>query len=503
MLAVRRCYLGSALLVLGVVGCDGNQPIEPAVQAASTGKAGPTVTAPSNTNTVAVSESRIDISWQDNSPNESGFEVHRSTAGASGAFALLATTGAGVTSHSEAGLTPSTQHCYKVRAFKRADGKTSYSDFSTTACATTPAPPVPTAPSGADAKPANSTSVDVRWIDNATNEDGFRVERSLDLGSNWATVRTVGANVTSSLDGGRSSEQQVCYRVIAFNAGGDSPPSNTDCTTPPAAPSGLTATGTSQPAIDLAWMDNSVVEDGYEVRRAPEGMAYSTLADLPASSTTYRDVAVTSDARYSYMVRAKKDGGFSDNSNIASAIVPSGPPNAPSEATATPWSSTEVSTRWIDNSTNETGFHVERSTDGGARWETAGTKESALGGFTDGGRTPEQQVCYRVIASNSLGDSPPSNTACTTPPAGPTNLTGTLVDEQTIHLTWTDNSAVEDGYELGVLTWCSQTSDPVFLGRLPANSTAYTGPTEVFGCGIWMYYLWATKDGGYSDYAIW
>ncbi len=352
--------------------------------------------------------------------------------------------------------------------------------------------------------PSNSNTVVVTWIDNSGNEDGFRGERSLDGGASWAPVSTTSANVTSFSDGGRSSEQQVCYRVIASNAGGDSPPSNTDCTTPPAAPSGLAATGTSQAAIDLAWTDNSAVEDGYEVRRAPEGMAYSTLADLPASSTTYRDVTVTSDARYSYMVRAKKDGGFSDNSNIASAIVPSGPPNAPSEATATPWSSTEVSTRWIDNSTNETGFHVERSTDGGARWETAGTSESALGGFVDGGRTPEQQVCYRVIAFNSLGDSPPSNTACTAPPAGPTPLTVTLVDEQTIHLTWTDNSAVEDGYELAASTTCSQTSDPVFLARLPANSTAYTGPTELFGCLIvGPYYVWATKDGGSSDAAIW
>jgi hypothetical protein len=143
MLAVRRFFLGSSLLALCVVACDRSQPVEPAVQAASTGKAGPTVKAPSNTNAVAESESRIDISWQDNSPNESGFEVHRSTAGASGAFTLLGSTGAGGTSHSDAGLTASTQYCYKVRAFKTADGKTSYSGFSNTACATTPAPPPP------------------------------------------------------------------------------------------------------------------------------------------------------------------------------------------------------------------------------------------------------------------------------------------------------------------------------------------------------------------------
>lgn len=314
---MRHYSVAGALALLSLLGCE-RKPLEPAIQAA--GAAGPKVTAPSNTNALAASPSRIDVSWRDNSSNETGFEVHRSTAGASGAFTLLASTGAGVTSYGDAGLTPSTQYCYKVRAFKRADGKTSYSGFSNTACATTPAPPAPTAPSGADARAANSTTVDVRWIDNSTNEDGFRVQRSPDPGSIWATVGTVGPNVTSSFDGGLASEQQVCYRVIAFNGGGDSPPSNTDCTTPPTGPTGLTATGGD--AVDLAWTDNSAVEDGYEVQRAgAESGPFSVVANLPKNSTTYRDVGVMSNTTYWYQVRAKKDGGFSDFSNVASAAV--------------------------------------------------------------------------------------------------------------------------------------------------------------------------------------
>ena len=304
-----------ACLAAGLAGCDDGKPSLAAPSAAM-------VRAPASLTASAVSPDQIDVTWQDNVPNESGFEVHRSITGPAGTFTLLASTGAGVTSYGDAGLTPSTQYCYKVRAFKRADGKTSYSGFSNIACATTPAPPAPTAPSGADAKPANSTTVDVRWIDNSTNEDGFRVQRSSDLGSTWTSVGTVGPNVTSSLDGGLASEQQVCYRVIAFNAGGNSAPSNDDCTAPPAAPTGLSATVVDEPAVDLAWTDNSAVEDGYEVQRAvAEGGPYSVVANLPANSTTYRDVAVISNTTYWYQVRAKKDGGFSDFSNVASAAV--------------------------------------------------------------------------------------------------------------------------------------------------------------------------------------
>jgi hypothetical protein len=96
---------------------------------------------PSNTHAVAGSDSRIDVDWQDNSITETGFEVHRAADGSNGVFTLVATTAAGVTARADPGLNPSTQYCYKVRAFKTADGRTRYSDFSNTACATTKAPP--------------------------------------------------------------------------------------------------------------------------------------------------------------------------------------------------------------------------------------------------------------------------------------------------------------------------------------------------------------------------
>ena len=100
--------------------------------------------APSNTNAVAVSDSQVNVSWQDNSPNETGFEIHRSTNGPSGAFTLIATTTASAISRADTGLNPSTQYCYKVRAFKKADGHTTYSNFSNAACAirTPSAPPI-------------------------------------------------------------------------------------------------------------------------------------------------------------------------------------------------------------------------------------------------------------------------------------------------------------------------------------------------------------------------
>src|SRR2546428_10909455 len=283
------------------------------------------------------------------------------------------------------------------------------------ACATTLPAPVPTAPTGTDAKPANSTVVVVRWTDNSTTEDGFRVERSLDAGTTWTSAGTVGPNVTSSSDAGRAGEQPVCYRVIAFNRGGDSPPSNTDCTTPPAAPTGLAATGVDGPAVDLAWTDQSAVEDGYQVLRATDGVTFSAVADLPAHSASYHDVGVRSTATYWYEVRAKKDAGFSDLSNSATAAARVlTPPAAPPFWQPEGYHLGTIWLVWADNSNNEDGFKVERCQEA-----TCGDADFTLIAITGANVSWYQDVVspygtiytYRVRATNRAGDSAPSNQA--------------------------------------------------------------------------------------------
>ena len=373
MLALRHVSLAGPMLLLALIACDRSQPVAPALEAAASGSGGPTVKAPSSTASSAMSPSHIDVSWHDNSNNETGFEVHRSTSGPSGTFALRFSTGANITTYADVGLASSMPYCYKVRAFRAYDGKTRYSDFSNTACATTTTPPVPTAPSGTNTVPSNSSTVDVTWTDNSTVEDGFSVERSLDGGATWATLGTTTPNATSLQDRGRSSEQQVCYRVIAFNGGGESPPSNTNCATPPAAPTGLIATGLDGPAIELAWTDNSAVEEGYEVRRSTDGVSFSAVATFASNLTTYRDGRVSENTMYWYVVSARKDGGFSDPSGVA--IARAGVLAPP----AAPWLRAEARTaNWLEfgGSGNADGFEIERCeaiTCGDAEFGLAGT----------------------------------------------------------------------------------------------------------------------------------
>jgi hypothetical protein len=78
--------------------------------------AGPTgVSAPSNLGSVASGSTRIDLSWTDNSNNETGFLVERKVG--SGSFGELARVGAGTTTYADTTVSPSTTYTYRVAAF--------------------------------------------------------------------------------------------------------------------------------------------------------------------------------------------------------------------------------------------------------------------------------------------------------------------------------------------------------------------------------------------------
>jgi len=71
--------------------------------------------APTNLNAVAGGFDRITLSWTDNSSNETGFEIARSIS-KTGPFGVVFTTGAGVNSYIDSGLTANTRYYYRLRA---------------------------------------------------------------------------------------------------------------------------------------------------------------------------------------------------------------------------------------------------------------------------------------------------------------------------------------------------------------------------------------------------
>jgi hypothetical protein len=204
--------------------------------AATTSGSAPAPAAPSALSATAVSASQINLTWSDNSNNETGFSIERCTGTGCTNFTQIATAVAGVASYSSTGLTASTAYTYRVRAYNGAV----YSAYSNTAAATTlpPAPvPLPAAPSALTATAASSSQINLAWTDNSTNETGFKIESCTGAGcTNFAQIATTGAGVASYNNTGLAANTTYAYRVRAYNATGDSAYSDPVSATTPVAP---------------------------------------------------------------------------------------------------------------------------------------------------------------------------------------------------------------------------------------------------------------------------
>ena len=214
------CFLMMVGAASIVTACGGDPTTDPSRIAAPDFS---NATVPSAVSASAVSPAEIDLVWQLSSNQVNGFQVFRSTTGASGSYSLVATTAPSATTYKDLGLTASTIYCYEIRSFRTTGRNTNYSAYSEAACATTPAPAI-RAPTGVDAVPMLSTRVDVFWKDSSTNETGFRVEISTDSGASWRSLAVRPPNSVTVVDTARQSEQRVCYRVIALVDAGESQP---------------------------------------------------------------------------------------------------------------------------------------------------------------------------------------------------------------------------------------------------------------------------------------
>jgi hypothetical protein len=79
---------------------------------------------PTNLTATVASRTQIELSWQDNSPDESHFYIERSPNGTTG-WSQITATGADVTSFSSTGLWCGTTYFYRMRAYRQSDGQPS------------------------------------------------------------------------------------------------------------------------------------------------------------------------------------------------------------------------------------------------------------------------------------------------------------------------------------------------------------------------------------------
>ena len=249
---------------------------------------------------------QVVVSWADLSTDETGFSVERSVNG--GLPYVVGTVAAGAVEYIDMAPPRGTTCVYRVAAV---NGVGSSSPVSGPAVVIPEA--VPAAATGLVAV-VSGNAVSVSWVDVATNEVSYRLERSVNGGSYLLWV-VLNAGTTSYVDTAVVAGNTYSYRVIAANAAGDSPASNTGTVlvpvSAPLAPSSLVGSAVSRSQINLSWKDNSTNEAGFRIECSTNGSTWTQIGTVGSNIRTYSSTGLRTGTTYYFRVQAFNSGGAS------------------------------------------------------------------------------------------------------------------------------------------------------------------------------------------------
>lgn len=394
-----------------------------------------TPSAPSNLNGSALSCSQINLSWADNANNETGFSLQRSTNNSTWTTISL---GANTTSYQATGLSATTTYYFRINATNSCGSSAN----SNTVTITTPNCTTTQTPYGGNPAAIPGT-IEAENYDNGGEGVAFHDATTANEGGQYRTSEAVdiepctqgGYNVGWIADG-----EWLEYTVNVATAG----TYKFEITT-----------AAQSVAGSMRIKFNDVDKTG--AVSFPSTGAWQTW-----QTTTVNNISLSAGQQ---VMRIEIITG---SYNINKIVISSGnvvtPPTAPSNLAAVSAGTSQINLSWTDNSNNESGFRIQRSTDN-ANWADI-TVGANVTSYQNTGLTANTTYYYRVRAENSAGNS---------------SYTSTVSAK-------TDNNS----------TGCSG------LPAYPAGLGSYTGGTRVsnvggiYECKPWPYSGWANMGGAYE-----
>jgi FtsP/CotA-like multicopper oxidase with cupredoxin domain len=293
----------------------------------------------------------VNLSWVDNALNETGFVIERASDPAFTLDLVAFEVGENVTSYADA--TAAAGQTYYYRVFAKnvvGDGtqyplagpdaigfptRTAVSELSNAVSASIPAGTPPAAPTNLSATLQAGPQVSLSWTDNANNETGFVIQRSVN-GGEFSDLATRGprggTGGVTFVDVNVLAGNTYAYQVAAVNGDGPSAWSNTATVSllAPLAPSNLSGTAFRQgngpnTRISLTWVDNANNETGFTIQRATNAgfTAGVVNTNVGANTTAYTTGNLPRNTTYWFRIRANNNvTGPSAWSDVFSITTP-------------------------------------------------------------------------------------------------------------------------------------------------------------------------------------
>lgn len=324
---------------------------------------------------------------------------------------------------------------------------------------------IPAKPTNLVAAPVSYTQINLNWTDNSNNETGFEIFRSNSPFSNFVTIATVPAGVSSYSDTALKFNTKYYYKIRAIGQFGES-------------------------AFDR---DGQGVDYSYYEQNG--------LTVLPDFNT----LTPVKSGRVSNFVLGAQNRTDNFQFKFTTTI------EIPTTGLYTFYTSSDDGSKlYIDGFTNANvvvnndGLHAatEKS---GSRQLTKGSHTiivtffDATGGESLNVKWAGPGISKQNIPDNNLGSFPAFATtrAPSIAPAFPNNLTASATSKTAITVNWTDRSSNESAFELYRSPILN--NDYILFATLPANTTSFSD-TGLFANAVYYYKVRAVNEGGNSIY---
>jgi hypothetical protein len=463
------------------------------------------LSAPTSISVNLLTDTSMVLNWQDQASNELIYEVYGCKGSGCSDFIELSNSPIkkNSTSITVTGLLQNTIYNFQVRA-ANSNGSSAWlasGDISTN-------PNDVLAPTSFAINQKDESTIQFSWIDNATNETQYLVEKCLGAGcTNFSSITNspLLANSTNVSLTGLSSSASYRFRIKAINSLASSPYLiSGDIIMASAPPTLFSINSISSNRIDFSWIDNAIDESGYEIEKCV-GVSCSNFVAVLASpivaqSTSYVEMGLLENTAYQFRIRATNQYGKSSYLTGSSVLTLL---NAPTNLVVNMVDDTSIQFSWVDNSGAESGYEVQRCLGlNCSDFLTLGISPLGVNTITliDTGLAASSVYKYRLRAINSNNNSNWITSAdIITGPVAPSGFVIGAVTDKSVSFTWTDNASDETYYQVERCVGSNCTAFSILSAILPLNTTGYTDST-VSGSNEYKYRIKALGSVSSSSY---